>query len=346
MRILFIGNLNYYARGYQRYRAMFDLKHEVFGITTVPRGRVHGKSSPPGFYARFRAKIGFPVDETNVNEKIIRSVDDNIDMVWIEKGLMIKPRTLRIVKNIFPQVKLVLWAEEYVAPNCNRSIYYSRCIPLYDLIFTPRSQNLGKKGLPAFNAKKIIFVDESYGKYSHRPLSVSSKDKERLGAEVIFIGTFERDRAEKMLYLAENGIPVRVWGNGWDNWVNCHSNLRVENKPLYGDDYARALCASKICLCFLRKANLDRQTNRTMEIPACGAFMLGERTDEHLRLFEEGKEAEFFSSKEELLEKVEYYLENDKERKKIAKAGRERCLKSGYSHHDRLKYMLKKIEKL
>src|SRR5829696_8072533 len=83
-----------------------------------------------------------------------------------------------------------------------------------------------------------------------------------------------------------------------------------------------------------------QQTSRTFEIPACGAFMLAERTDEHLRLFEEGKEAAYFGSNEELLEKVRYYLDHEDERRRIASAGRKRCLDSGYSHHERLKYML------
>ena len=77
-----------------------------------------------------------------------------------------------------------------------------------------------------------------------------------------------------------------------------------------------------------------------MEIPACGAFMLAERTREHLRLFEEGKEAAYFGSNEELLEKVHYYLNHEDERSTIASAGRQRCLDGGYSHHERLKYML------
>jgi spore maturation protein CgeB len=74
--------------------------------------------------------------------------------------------------------------------------------------------------------------------------------------------------------------------------------------------------------------------------------MLAERTDEHRELFEEGKEAEFFGSNEEILNKVKYYLSHDDERKRIAHAGRERCLRSGYSYHDRLKEAINKIMSL
>ena len=82
-----------------------------------------------------------------------------------------------------------------------------------------------------------------------------------------------------------------------------------------------------------------------MEIPACGGFMLAERTPDHQELFEEDKEAVFFdiNNPNELLEKALYYLEHEKERKAIAKAGRERCLKSGYSQHERLTWMLQQI---
>ena len=68
--------------------------------------------------------------------------------------------------------------------------------------------------------------------------------------------------------------------------------------------------------------------------------MLAERTDEHLALFEEGIEAEYFDSNEELLDKVRYYLSHEDERKRIAAAGRERCVRSGYSNEDRLSKML------
>ena len=40
-------------------------------------------------------------------------------------------------------------------------------------------------------------------------------------------------------------------------------------------------------------------------------MLLADRTDEHQEFFEEVKEAEFFGSAEELLDKVKFYSSND-----------------------------------
>ena len=97
-------------------------------------------------------------------------------------------------------------------------------------------------------------------------------------------------------------------------------------------------------MCFLRKINRDLQTTRSIEIPACGGFMLAERTEEHQTLFEESKEADFFSTNEELLDKIRFYLANPDIRLKIALAGRERCEKSGYSHESTLSKIILMLE--
>jgi spore maturation protein CgeB len=80
-----------------------------------------------------------------------------------------------------------------------------------------------------------------------------------------------------------------------------------------------------------------------VEIPACGGFLLGERTDKHLEMFQEGKEAEFFSSNQELLDKVRYYLAHPQLRERIAAAGQQRCWTSGYRYQDQMQKILDRV---
>lgn len=338
MKILYVGDLNQYARSYQRYRVMQELGYELIAHSTMP---VPWK---PGFdkssiIERMMFKLGFPPDRTILNKTLIASARrEDPSFIWIEKGLAIKAHTLKNLRELLPKIPFVFYSEDDMYARHNQSAYFRRCLPMYDIVFTTKSYNVDE--LTQIGAQRVEFIDQAYDQIAHRPLLVSESEKKRFGADVVFVGSFEENRAQQMLFLAENGISVRVWGNGWGESRNLHSKLLVENHPLYDDDYVKSLCSSKIALCFLRKENRDLQTSRTMEIPACGVFMLAEKTSEHQRLFESGKEVEFFESQEELLEKALYYLQHDIEREVIAKAGRNRCIRSGYSHHDRVKYMI------
>ena len=89
--------------------------------------------------------------------------------------------------------------------------------------------------------------------------------------------------------------------------------------------------------------NDDLQTTRTVEIPACGGFMLAERTNEHLALFNAGTEADFFSSNEELLALCRKYLKDDTLREQIAEAGRHRTEKEDYSNDGMIKSIITRV---
>jgi spore maturation protein CgeB len=70
---------------------------------------------------------------------------------------------------------------------------------------------------------------------------------------------------------------------------------------------------------------------------------LADRTDEHQEFFAEGKEAEFFASTEELLDKVKFYCGHESARKRIAESGHERCTDGKYAYVHRLRIVLEAI---
>lgn len=169
-----------------------------------------------------------------------------------------------------------------------------------------------------------------------------------LGADVIFAGHPEKDGRELYINaLIADGINFKLYGDGrfWKPLIDKDLWSRLNNvQVLNTRDYRLALNSSKICLSFFSKWNRDQYTRRVFEIPSMKKFLLTERTDVMQSLFTEGQEAEYFSSIEELIDKVKFYLENDAARKKIALKGYLRCTTSGYDIKSRMTQWLNDIE--
>lgn len=292
-------------------------------------------------FVKKRLNIHFPVDK--LNKRILNQLQKTLyDIIWIDKGIFISAHTLQIAKKINPSTIIIGYSPDNMTERHNQSLHFLESLPYYDYYVTTKSYTIDK--LYAMGAKNVILVNNAYEETFHHPYDISPKEKERLGGMVGFIGMWEQARCDSILYLANHGIPVRVWGGGkWLDYNGLSPNLKIESTGLFSEDYNKALSAFDISLCFLRKMNSDLQTTRTMEIPACGSLLMAERTTEHEALFKDGEEAVFFSNNEELLEKCRYYLSHTEELKKIAKAGRERCISSGYSNIETIKHIFTQI---
>ncbi|MFA5832066.1 MAG: glycosyltransferase [Bacteroidota bacterium] len=341
MNILYIGPLELGGTCYQRYQALESLGHNVIGIDT---GNHLKRSIFTKTKDRIKSKIFNQSDLTQANARmleVITSSQQNI--VWIDKGLSILSDTLLNIKEINSKIILISYSpDDMMNPN-NQSLEYLKSIPIYDHHITTKSYNV--KELQDLGAKNVIMMDNSFSELLHHPYEIALKDKNILGGSVGFIGFWERERESTLTYLAENGINVRIWGP-WPKFRKYNKRLKVEGRALWGMEYAKAICSFDINLCFLRKINRDLQTTRSIEIPACGGFMLAERSDEHKKLFTEGKEAEYFSSDEELFEKTKYFISNVGKRILIAKNGLLRCHTDGYSSKERIKKIIDSISNL
>lgn len=103
-----------------------------------------------------------------------------------------------------------------------------------------------------------------------------------------------------------------------------------------GDDMVDAINSYKIHLNF----NISNDINyRTFETTGCGTFLITNYTPGLEKLFDIGKEIVVYNDLNDLDNKVKYYLENEEEREKIAKAGYERS-KKDHTYFERAKILI------
>jgi spore maturation protein CgeB len=144
-------------------------------------------------------------------------------------------------------------------------------------------------------------------------------------------------------------LDLHIYGSRWETSRSAELRSHIRGIPIYGSQYAKAVRAARICLGIMSGkvedvSQGDETTTRTFEIPACGGFMLHERTPELLELYEEGQEVACFGSVEELASKIDYYLNRPEQRNAIARAGHARCVPA-YSYDNRVKAILSYHEK-
>ncbi len=152
-------------------------------------------------------------DTGNVNNRIKEEVAKNdYDIVWIDKGNNILPSTLLFIKEKQPNCKIVHYMIDDFMNPYHKTKQILDTIPLYDYYIVNRKANIDE--LKERNCKRPVLCYMSYESNFHHPYALSEGDKERLGGEVGFIGTYEKERAESMKYLADNGITVRIFGGG------------------------------------------------------------------------------------------------------------------------------------
>jgi spore maturation protein CgeB len=338
IRIVFVSNLTPPSRCWSRVRAFRKLGAEVIELPSSADVDPETGNERLNVFQRAAAKFRIPFDWNGAGKRLL-DVASTVrpDVVWLDKATMISPSVLVALKRLLPRTKLIWFSEDDMFAGHNRTWRFDRGLKHYDLVCTTKSYNLDERELPALGARRVAFFHQAYDAVQHYPPILSEEDRRALGAEVGFIGSYEEARAGSMYALAEAGVSVRVWGNGWERAHVAHNRLKIERRALVnmpGDlAYSKGIAATKINLCFLRKMNRDLHTSRSLEIPAIGGFMLAERTPEHEAMFLEGKEAAFFGSDEELIEKVKYYLDKAIVRQKIARSGHERCLRDHSALH-------------
>ncbi len=137
--------------------------------------------------------------------------------------------------------------------------------------------------------------------------------------DVGFVGADYGIRRTYIEYLRKNGICVYTKGDGWEEGFAT------------GEEMIDIFNQSKIVLGFSTVGSNDDifiLKGRDFEVPLTGSFYMTGHHEELKEYFKLGEDIETYLSKEDLLQKVHYYLEHEDKREKIALSGYTKCLKN------------------
>ena len=258
-------------------------------------------------------------------------------LVLVVSGRLISSDALQTIRQKTRATLFHFYGEDFFN-SLNTTSTLKKSAYFYDHLFTTKTFNVTEMAELGF--KNVTFIPHGYIPKCHTPVKLRHTDIQEYGSDLSFVGTWEAERAATLAQLT--GFDLRIWGNYWHKAPKALGlSKAIQNRAVYCEELSRVFQTSKINLAFLRKANRDRHTTRTFEIPACGGFQLSERTDEVLGFFEEGSEIECFDLVEELRDKARYYLQHEAQRQRIAAAGLVRLQQSRYSDTDHLQTILK-----
>ena len=234
------------------------------------------------------------------------------DTLVVIRGFAHRARTLRRCREMGVRT-LVGW---YVEGPLDRGLPELESLP-YDRFYCIHSEIA-----PAFRER--IGLLPSYGLDT---LSFSRLRWPRVVRDrIVFVGTPTARRVQFLGALA--GLPLDLWGPGWDRMDALAAHHR--GNSVWGPSLNALYNDSAIVLNVASWGNhLSGMTQRVLEIPASGAFMLTDDAPEVRPLLELGVEMDVFASPAHLRAQCERYLADASLREAIADRGHRRALTHG-----------------
>jgi len=262
------------------------------------------------------------------------------DAVWIFKGMEIYPGTLRGLRA--RGITLVNYnpdhpVDYYAAGTGNANV--RDAVPLYDLYLTYSGRIAAEMG-EKYPGLKVGVIPFGHDVSAEKFAQIEGEEEV---VRACLLAAPDADRRRVVMAVAEAGIPLDIYGLGWDRFVSPRPNLRI-HPFASGDEMQRVLRRYRVQLNIFRPHNAGSHNMRSFEVPAVGGIMLAEDSPEHRRFFEAGREAFYFTGTADMIAKTREILDMAKDRAdEVRAAARRRSVDSGYSYKDRAQAALREI---
>lgn len=239
--------------------------------------------------------------------------------------------SLHRIKSLGIQCALFLTDDPW-NPSHSAKWFFS-ALPLYDWVFSPRQANI--PDLLRHGCPQVHYLPFAYAPDIHYIEATAAETKQsQFASDVLFFGGADRDRLPLIQALLATDLRVALHGGYWERYPVTRPHARGQASPA---TLRQAVASATVTLCLVRRANRDGHVMRSYEAPAMGACMVVEDTAEHRALYgQEGQHVLYFSTKDEMLKKIAWLLENPLECMRLRTACHQHITSQPNTYADRL----------
>ncbi len=328
MKILIAGQFKSWAleHHYTRYLAPYAQ------VETYPAEDVFDDFYHRSVFNKIRFRLGLSSIEAKIGRALIAKAENlQPDAIWIFKGMRIQPSVLGALKS--------------------KGFFLANYNPDHPFIFSSRGSGnanvAGSVGLYdlhfCYSSKVQRQIERQYGIFTASlpfgyELSEAAFKKAGQAQEILracFIGNPDPIRVGYLKALVKNGIPLDVYGHGWEKHLRASSRLHIYD-AVYKEYFWEKIRAYRVQINIFRPHNEGSHNMRSFEIPAVGGIMLAPDSPEHQQFFTAGEEAFFYKNEAELIDWTKRILSfAPAEAIEVRRKARQKSLEAGYDYEHR-----------
>lgn len=308
MKLIFVGSLsNASASGRQRLWALEQNKVELSVINKDEYSK--------GKWANLFIRL-FKLSSLLISKKLERDIFELCEtelpnVIWIEWPREISSVLLINLKKINSKPYLICFQDDNPWGNRKNDFWiwnnYIKNIPYFNIHLVKRESDI--QNIKLLGGKDFYLW--KHGIYA--PLFNTPEFMPDIKYPVSFVGTCMDEREVIIEFLLVNNIDIHVFGNKWNKRTDLPIRFPKNfHAPVEGAEYAEVIKQSQICLGLVSQSNVDEWTMRSYEVPGCSRLLIAQDTNEHRKLFEGFSNDILFNSPVECLNRINYFLLNNK----------------------------------
>jgi spore maturation protein CgeB len=202
---------------------------------------------------------------------------------------------------------------------------------------------------------RVFWLTQAFEPSCFQIKDITAQDSDAYSSDITFVGSLGRkrlhqSRREFLQCIVEKGYSFKWWGPRLPRKFSTlplilgRLGKAYGGRFVWGEEHAKIARLSKIYIAFDTMPHMRKSMSERMYIAVgCGAFYMCQHVEGIEEVLIPDKEIVTFRSEEEMIEKIDYYLDRDEERRVISEAGRQRVLQE-HTYEIRINQMISLME--